>query len=139
MPRPELSTIFPDQNYVENSDHMQHAKGSEHRGQARQAECILSKQGITVNQFTYPVVRFVMSRWHVLQNKRRSRVNSDRDDGDKVDDPVDTLKNATTLYVGNLYVERFLVIKYDLPRAWDWSGLSSFYTTEEQIHELFAK
>jgi hypothetical protein len=33
----------PDQ---EDSKHTQHAKGSEHRGKARQAECILFKQGM---------------------------------------------------------------------------------------------
>ncbi|EGR46523.1 uncharacterized protein TRIREDRAFT_66012 [Trichoderma reesei QM6a] len=50
-----------------------------------------------------------------LQNKRRR----DRDDnGDDAAEPaVDPLANATTLYVGNL----------------------SFYTTEEQVYELFSK
>lgn len=28
----------------------------------------------------------------------------DREDGDKAEDQLDTLKDATTLYVGNLYV-----------------------------------
>jgi nuclear cap-binding protein subunit 2 len=68
------------------------------------------------------------------QNKRR-RYN-DRDD-DKHEDPNDNLRNATTLYVGNLYV-------YELLQTYDNSSQanmlsSSFYTTEEQIHELFAK
>ncbi|KAF2714476.1 RNA-binding domain-containing protein [Pleomassaria siparia CBS 279.74] len=39
------------------------------------------------------------------------------DDGEPSPEPEDKLKDATTLYVGNL----------------------SFYTTEEQIHELFSK
>jgi nuclear cap-binding protein subunit 2 len=38
-----------------------------------------------------------------MQNKRR-RHNVDREDGDKAEDHVDSLKDATTLYVGNLYV-----------------------------------
>ncbi|GAM35661.1 nuclear cap-binding protein complex small subunit [Talaromyces pinophilus] len=50
------------------------------------------------------------------QSKNKRRRYNDRDD-DKHEDPNDDLRNATTLYVGNL----------------------SFYTTEEQIHELFAK
>ncbi|EEA25997.1 hypothetical protein EYB25_003259 [Talaromyces marneffei] len=50
------------------------------------------------------------------QSKSKRRRYNDRDD-DKHEDPNDSLRNATTLYVGNL----------------------SFYTTEEQIHELFAK
>lgn len=41
-----------------------------------------------------------------------------RDDDERASpDPEEKLKDATTLYVGNL----------------------SFYTTEEQIHELFSK
>ena len=52
----------------------------------------------------------------------------------KSPEPVDKLANATTLYVGNLSVA--------LPPAF-WSCVDrarrSFYTTEEQIHELFAK
>ncbi|KAL9053537.1 MAG: hypothetical protein Q9162_004704 [Coniocarpon cinnabarinum] len=52
------------------------------------------------------------------KNKRR-RFNDSSDDRDRSPepDPLDRLRNATTLYVGNL----------------------SFYTTEEQIHELFSK
>ncbi|KAI9795337.1 MAG: nuclear cap binding complex subunit [Piccolia ochrophora] len=56
-----------------------------------------------------------------LQNKKRKfdRERDDKDERDKAaeEPPEDPLKDATTLYVGNL----------------------SFYTTEEQIHELFAK
>ncbi|KAF2733767.1 RNA-binding domain-containing protein [Polyplosphaeria fusca] len=48
-------------------------------------------------------------------SKKRRRNN--RDDRDWSPDVEDKLKDATTLYVGNL----------------------SFYTTEEQIHELFSK
>ncbi|KAL8928766.1 MAG: hypothetical protein Q9208_001544 [Pyrenodesmia sp. 3 TL-2023] len=54
------------------------------------------------------------------QNKKR-KFNRDREEKDErektPEEPEDPLKDATTLYVGNL----------------------SFYTTEEQIHELFAK
>ncbi|KAI9654092.1 MAG: nuclear cap binding complex subunit [Bathelium mastoideum] len=54
------------------------------------------------------------------QNRKRNRNQRDEDfEGarEKTPDFEDKLRNATTLYVGNL----------------------SFYTTEEQIHELFAK
>ena len=46
-------------------------------------------------------------------------MNPEGDDQDRSPEPSpqDKLKDATTLYVGNL----------------------SFYTTEEQIHELFSK
>lgn len=55
------------------------------------------------------------SAYYLGKNKKRKY---SQDDADKVaEDPTDNLKNATTLYVGNL----------------------SFYTTEEQIHELFSK
>lgn len=65
-----------------------------------------------------------------LQNKKR-RYNDDRDGEQK--EESDPLKDATTLYVGNLLVE-----------LWDYAPLAdwfkrSFYTTEEQIHELFSK
>ncbi|MCJ1486268.1 nuclear cap binding complex subunit [Schaereria dolodes] len=54
------------------------------------------------------------------QNKKRKH-DRDRDERDErvrtPEEQEDPLKDATTLYVGNL----------------------SFYTTEEQIHELFAK
>ncbi|KAE8383365.1 small subunit of nuclear cap-binding protein complex [Aspergillus bertholletiae] len=55
------------------------------------------------------------SAYYLGKNKKRKY---SQDEPDKVpEDPADNLKNATTLYVGNL----------------------SFYTTEEQIHELFSK
>ncbi|KAF1816480.1 RNA-binding domain-containing protein [Eremomyces bilateralis CBS 781.70] len=53
-------------------------------------------------------------------NKSRKRKHRDREGDEPKDRPSeleDKLRDATTLYVGNL----------------------SFYTTEEQIHELFAK
>ena len=50
------------------------------------------------------------------QNKKRNRDDGDGDSKPKKPEE-DPLKDATTLYVGNL----------------------SFYTTEEQIHELFSK
>ncbi|KAL1964953.1 hypothetical protein VTN77DRAFT_6153 [Rasamsonia byssochlamydoides] len=56
------------------------------------------------------------SAYYLGKNKRR-KLNPDREDGGGIEDPLVALENATTLYVGNL----------------------SFYTTEEQIHELFAK
>ncbi|KAJ9645851.1 nuclear cap binding complex subunit [Coniosporium tulheliwenetii] len=63
------------------------------------------------------------SSYAASKNKKR-RFNRDRDHDDedpyrreKTPDFEDKLREATTLYVGNL----------------------SFYTTEEQIHELFAK
>ncbi|KAJ5122734.1 hypothetical protein N7526_009671 [Penicillium atrosanguineum] len=56
------------------------------------------------------------SAYYVGKNKRR-RYNDRDDEKPKEEDPTDKLRNATTLYVGNL----------------------SFYTTEEQIHELFSK
>jgi RNA recognition motif-containing protein len=49
-----------------------------------------------------------------MQKRRRNR---DDDERGPTPEPEDKLKDATTLYVGNL----------------------SFYTTEEQIHELFSK
>jgi nuclear cap-binding protein subunit 2 len=52
------------------------------------------------------------------QNRRRyKRAPDDDTPQEKTPEPEDKLKDATTLYVGNL----------------------SFYTTEEQIHELFSK
>ncbi|KAL2680849.1 Nuclear cap-binding protein subunit 2 [[Neocosmospora] mangrovei] len=50
------------------------------------------------------------------QNKRR-RDRDDRENEENAEPAVDPLANATTLYVGNL----------------------SFYTTEEQVYELFSK
>ena len=54
-----------------------------------------------------------------LSQKRRRYQRAPDDDTpqEKTPEPEDKLKDATTLYVGNL----------------------SFYTTEEQIHELFSK
>lgn len=69
-----------------------------------------------------PAVRSTVERldrpsaYYQSRNKRRR----DRDDDDHdapAEPPVDPLANATTLYVGNL----------------------SFYTTEEQVYELFSK
>ncbi|KAL8804371.1 MAG: hypothetical protein Q9223_005483 [Gallowayella weberi] len=60
------------------------------------------------------------SAYYLGRNKKR-KYNRDRDDRDDREGTPeaqeDPLKDAATLYVGNL----------------------SFYTTEEQIHELFAK
>ncbi|KAF5633348.1 nuclear cap binding subunit 2 [Fusarium sp. NRRL 52700] len=82
------------------------------------------------------------SAYYQNRNKRRR----DRDDGH--DQPselqADPLANATTLYVGNLYVFHATMLstlyhcdqshKTDKPRT-----NRSFYTTEEQVYELFAK
>ncbi|KAL9038425.1 MAG: hypothetical protein Q9180_003143 [Flavoplaca navasiana] len=60
------------------------------------------------------------SAYYLGRNKKRkfNRDRDDRDDREKTpEEQEDPLKEATTLYVGNL----------------------SFYTTEEQIHELFSK
>lgn len=60
------------------------------------------------------------SAYYLGRNKKR-KFDRDRDERDSKDrreeEATDPLKDATTLYVGNL----------------------SFFTTEEQIHELFAK
>ncbi|VUC31120.1 unnamed protein product [Clonostachys rosea] len=63
---------------------------------------------------------FPISSSHLThyQNKRRRDHRDDDANGDApAEPPVDPLANATTLYVGNL----------------------SFYTTEEQVYELFSK
>lgn len=52
-----------------------------------------------------------------LTHEQKRRRNRDDDERGPTPEPEDKLKDATTLYVGNL----------------------SFYTTEEQIHELFSK
>ncbi|KAI4111087.1 MAG: hypothetical protein LQ339_000815 [Xanthoria mediterranea] len=60
------------------------------------------------------------SAYYLGRTKKRkfNRDHDDQDDREKSpEEQEDPLKDATTLYVGNL----------------------SFYTTEEQIHELFAK
>lgn len=67
-------------------------------------------KGTTVDRLDRP------SAYYIGKSKKR-KYNSDRDEDDKQEDPAALLDNATTLYVGNL----------------------SFYTTEEQIHELFSK
>ncbi|EER24103.1 nuclear cap binding complex subunit [Coccidioides posadasii str. Silveira] len=56
------------------------------------------------------------STYYLGKNKRR-KLGQGREEPDEKIEAEDPLKDATTLYVGNL----------------------SFYTTEEQIHELFAK
>jgi nuclear cap-binding protein subunit 2 len=74
------------------------------------------------------------------QNKKRKfdrdRDRDERDGGDRQheEDPTDPLKDATTLYVGNLYV-----VLVSLSASSTEALSRSFYTTEEQIHELFAK
>jgi len=73
-----------------------------------------------------------------FQNKRGKYDRHDnRDEEEKPkEEPVeDPLKDATTLYVGNLYGLLFC----DRRTLELTTSLRSFYTTEEQIHELFAK
>lgn len=75
----------------------------------------------------------------VCQNKKR-KYGRDRDDDDvgrqrTPEEPEDPLKDAATLYVGNLYVKPLVPIT---KKIW-LMRCRSFYTTEEQIHELFAK
>ncbi|KAH7349883.1 nuclear cap-binding protein subunit 2 [Plectosphaerella cucumerina] len=60
------------------------------------------------------------SAYYQNKNKRRRNENRDGDadaDVSEAKEPVDPLANSSTLYVGNL----------------------SFYTTEEQVYELFSK
>jgi nuclear cap-binding protein subunit 2 len=74
-----------------------------------------------------------------LQNKRGKYDRHDnRDEEEKPkEEPVeDPLKDATTLYVGNLYGFLHFLLVTKVPRTYN---SRSFYTTEEQIHELFAK
>ncbi|KAH7144000.1 hypothetical protein EDB81DRAFT_948013 [Dactylonectria macrodidyma] len=57
------------------------------------------------------------SAYYQSRNKRRRDHRDDEDTEHPAEPPADPLANATTLYVGNL----------------------SFYTTEEQVYELFSK
>ncbi len=76
-----------------------------------------------------------------LQNKKR-KFNRDREGKDErertPEEQEDPLKDATTLYVGNLYVVGVCRWEHYGKRS-KLTKLRSFYTTEEQIHELFAK
>jgi len=75
------------------------------------------------------------------QSRKRKRHGRNDDDEDmdgvrqKTPDPLDKLANATTLYVGNLY----LILPFYLCYVYIDRIRRSFYTTEEQIHELFSK
>lgn len=78
--------------------------------------------------------------YYNLQNKKRKYDRDhDRDERDGGEnkkpekEPEDPLKDATTLYVGNLCADQREVLRSLLRLR------RSFYTTEEQIHELFAK
>ena len=67
--------------------------------------------------------------------KNKKRRHDDRDGAQSPQqEPEDPLANATTLYVGNLYVQK---VPEEEKAAYGENR--SFYTTEEQIHELFAK
>lgn len=75
-----------------------------------------------------------------FQNKRKyNRADDGQEERPRTpEEPAeDPLKDATTLYVGNLYV---CVVISHISRRKSWlTSIRSFYTTEEQIHELFAK
>ena len=64
---------------------------------------------------TNSILPLQYSDQHVQKRRRSDRDERDRETQAKQEE--DPLKDATTIYVGNL----------------------SFYTTEEQIHELFSK
>ncbi|MCJ1311716.1 nuclear cap binding complex subunit [Agyrium rufum] len=70
-----------------------------------------------------PIVRTTIDRldqpsaYYLGKNKRRKSRRDGDEGGRSPEAQEDPLRNATTIYVGNL----------------------SFYTTEEQIHELFSK
>lgn len=72
------------------------------------------------------------------QKRRRDR-NRDDDLGRRSPSPDDKLKDATTLYVGNLYASSPSPITPPYNNPTDTTHRRSFYTTEEQIHELFSK
>lgn len=72
---------------------------------------------------------------YCTQNKRRRFNDREEDEPQQQEKPDDKLKNATTLYVGNLYAT-MQQPRLQFPLL---TNSSSFYTTEEQIHELFAK
>ncbi|KAI9734536.1 MAG: nuclear cap binding complex subunit [Cirrosporium novae-zelandiae] len=80
------------------------------------------------------------SSYYLGRNKKR-KLDRDREDpigrdvyDQKIEEEDDPLKDATTLYVGNLLVLQ----SFNFAGVWT-KIYSSFYTTEEQIHELFAK
>lgn len=70
-----------------------------------------------VHQHLPPSTSPSQSLTHSQNRRRYKRAPDDDTPQEKTPEPEDKLKDATTLYVGNL----------------------SFYTTEEQIHELFSK
>lgn len=81
-----------------------------------------------------------LTRYFCAQNKRgKYDRNDDRDDKEKApEEPLeDPLKDATTLYVGNLYDSCTIFLGQNVGEA--HVSRRSFYTTEEQIHELFSK
>lgn len=57
-------------------------------------------------RFLLPLLQLLALLIDLFQNKRR-KYNSDRDDADRVEEPAASLKDATTLYVGNLYADLF--------------------------------
>lgn len=88
-----------------------HACASKYNRSPRQTKLICDSKG------TYkPCAPTHIACTNRSQKRRRDRNTRDEDRA-RSPSPEDKLKDATTLYVGNL----------------------SFYTTEEQIHELFSK
>ncbi|KAL9098715.1 MAG: hypothetical protein Q9163_005674 [Psora crenata] len=86
------------------------------------------------------------SAYYLGRNKKR-KYGREREDDDDVgrdaayrestpEEPEDPLKDASTLYVGNL-----CNLTYQSMKSVELNVciIRSFYTTEEQIHELFAK
>ncbi|KAF4875984.1 Nuclear cap-binding protein subunit 2 [Colletotrichum siamense] len=71
----------------------------------------------TVERLDRPSAYYHSRRSLSLQNKRRRNDHRDDEDSRPAEPAEDPLAHATTLYVGNL----------------------SFYTTEEQVYELFSK
>ncbi|KAI9754659.1 MAG: nuclear cap binding complex subunit [Lichina confinis] len=79
--------------------------------------------------------------YHGKNKKRKFDRDRDRDrererSPDEADDP---LRHAATLYVGNLYGPKRASIVTAHGALLTIYESSSFYTTEEQIHELFSK
>ncbi|KAL9024934.1 MAG: hypothetical protein Q9196_006146 [Gyalolechia fulgens] len=80
------------------------------------------------------------SAYYLGRNKKRkfNRDHVGREDRERTpEDTEDPLKDATTLYVGNLYAEGCIYVRFGSRSK--LTRCRSFYTTEEQIHELFAK
>jgi nuclear cap-binding protein subunit 2 len=89
-----------------------HGAYPKHNRPPRQTELIRNRESMRLAHSTT-----LSTPLTLLQKRRRERHRDDDQHREPTPEPEDKLKDATTLYVGNL----------------------SFYTTEEQIHELFSK